>query len=133
MYLFDTDTLSDLLKKQPSPALLKKLAQVPPEKQFTSAITAGELFYGAYKSPRKDYFLQKLEQVVWPRVQIISFDRKTAKTYGQLRADLERAGQPLSGTDLMIASIALTYNLTLVTGNIKHFTRVKGLRVEDWL
>lgn len=51
IYLFDTDTLSNLLAKRPSPQLLKRLAKVPAKQQFTSAITVGELYYGVCKSP----------------------------------------------------------------------------------
>ena len=133
MYLFDTDTLSNLLSKKPSVQLLSRLAEVPPTQQFTSSITVGEIFYGVYKSTRIDYYRDKLQRLVWPRVQIVPFDRKAAEGYGRLRAELERAGQSLSDPDLMIAAIALVRNLVLVRGNVKHFARVKGLRVENWL
>jgi predicted nucleic acid-binding protein len=133
MYLFDTDTVSNLLAKRPSPRLLEKLAEVPAKQQFTSAITVGELFYGVYKSPRADYYREKLERLVWPRVRIVPFDRRAAFEYGRLRAELERKGQPLAEPDLMIAAIGLARNLVLVTGNVKHFERVEGLTIEDWL
>ena len=133
MYLFDTDTLSNLLAKRPSPRLLEKLAEVPAKQQFTSAITVGELLYGVYKSPRADYYRAELERLVWPRVRIVPFDRKAAFEYGKLRAELERKGQPLAEPDLMIAAIGLARNLVLVTGNVKHFERVEGLKIEDWL
>jgi tRNA(fMet)-specific endonuclease VapC len=64
---------------------------------------------------------------------VLPFDRPAAETYGRLRAELERAGTPLSEPDLRIASIALTHDLTVVTGNVRHFARVSGLRVENWL
>jgi len=56
-----------------------------------------------------------------------------AEIYGRLRADLERRGVPLNDTDLMIASIALRHDLTLVTGNPRHFSRLPGLKLENWL
>jgi len=133
MYLFDTDTLSNLLSRQPSVQLSQRLAEVPVAQQFTSSVTVGEIFYGIYKSARGDHYREKLERLVWPRVQILSFDRKAAEVYGRLRAELERAGQSLSDPDLMIAAITLARNLTLVTGNVKYFARVEGLRVENWL
>jgi len=133
MYLFDTDTLSNLLAKRPSPRLLEKLAEVPAKQQFTSAITVGELLYGVYKSPRADYYREKLERLVWPKVRIMPFDRRAAFEYGRLRAELERQGRPLAEPDLMIAAIGLARNLVLVTGNVKHFERVEGLTIEDWL
>ena len=133
MYLFDTDTLSNLLSRKPSVRLLRRLAEVPPAQQFTSSVTVGEIVYGVYKSARIDYYRDKLERLVWPRVQIDSFDRKAAEEYGRLRAELEREGHPLPHPDLMIAAIALARNLVLITGNLKHFARVKGLRAENWL
>jgi tRNA(fMet)-specific endonuclease VapC len=133
MYLFDTDILSNLLKRNPSPVLLRRLATLPSEAQFTSAITVGELIYGAYRSERPDYFLRKLEQLVWPNIIVLPFDEKAARSYGRLRAELEEAGTPLSEPDMRIASIALANNLTLVTANIQHFLKVKKLQVENWL
>jgi tRNA(fMet)-specific endonuclease VapC len=133
MYLFDTDTLSEVLRRAPSPRLLARLASVPPEQQFTSAITVGEMVYGAYRSARREYFLQQLQARVWPHVRILAFDRRAAETYGPLRAQLERAGTPLSEPDMRIAAIALTHDLTVVTGDTRHFRRVDGLRAEDWL
>jgi tRNA(fMet)-specific endonuclease VapC len=133
MFLFDTDTISHILKRTPSSTLLARLAIVAPEQQFTSAITVGEMVYGAYRSPSPEPLLRQLEERVWPNVRVLPFDRPAAETYGRLRAELERAGTPLSEPDLRIASIALTHDLTLVTGNVRHFARVSGLRVENWL
>ena len=133
MYLFDTDTLSNLLAKRPAARLLKRLAEVPAAAQFTSSITVGEIYYGLCKSSRPDDYRERLDRLVWPHVQIVPFDRHAAERYGQLRAELEREGKPLPDPDLMIAAIALTRKLTLVTGNIKHFARVKKLKVENWL
>ena len=133
MFLFDTDILSQVVKPSPSPVLIARLAQVSPEEQFTSAITVGEMVYGACRSGRRDHFLHQLEERVWSNVRILSFDRAAAETYGKLRAKLERAGTPLGEPDLRIASIALTHKLTMVTGNVRHFTRVPGLKVESWM
>lgn len=132
-YLFDTDTLSNPLKKSPSLALLRRLATVPPEDQFTSTITVGEMVYGAYRSPRTDYILQRLESEVWPNVQILPFDTDAALIYGRLRRELEQQGTPMAEPDLRIASIALAHGLALVTGNVRHFSHVPGLAVENWL
>ena len=132
MYLFDTDILSQMLKRAPSPTLLTRLAAVPAEQQFTSAITVGEMVYGAYRSDRPDQFLRQLEERLWPNIRILPFNRAAAETYGRLRAQLEEAGTPLAEPDLRIAAIALTHDLTMVTGNIRHFSRVPGLRIERW-
>ena len=113
MYLFDTDILSQMLKRAPSPTLLTRLAAVPAEQQFTSAITVGEMVYGAYRSDRPDQFLRQLEERLWPNIRILPFNRAAAETYGRLRAQLEEAGAPLAEPDLRIAAIALTHDLTM--------------------
>lgn len=133
MFLFDTDTLSQILKPAPSPNLLIRLAGVPPEQQFTTAITVGEMLYGAHRSQRRDRLLRQLEERVWPNVQILPFDYASGETYGQIRAELERSGFPLAEPDLRIAAITLTRNFTVVTGNVRHFSRVPGLHVENWI
>lgn len=133
MFLFDTDILSNIVRKDPSPLLLRRLATVPAKQQFTTTITVGEMVYGAYKSKRPDYFLEKLARLLWPNIQILPFDERAAHVYGKLRAELEKRGAPLTEPDLRIASIALVRNLALITGNTQHFSRVPGLRIENWL
>lgn len=133
MYLFDTDVLSNLLKRDPSPRLLRRLAEVPRAHQHTSAITVGELVYGAFRTSRPEYFVERLEARVWSNVVILPFDHAAAHGYGRVRAELERIGRPIGEPDLRIAAIALANRLTIVTGNVRHFAHVPGLAVEDWL
>ncbi|MBI5026642.1 MAG: type II toxin-antitoxin system VapC family toxin [Nitrospirae bacterium] len=133
MFLFDTDVLSNILRKNPSSDLLLRLSQLTPEEQFTTTITVGELVYGAYKSNRPEYFLEKLDRFVWPNVNILPFDDESAYKYGKLRAEMEKKGRVVMEPDLRIASIALASGLTLVTGNIKHFLKIPGLKVENWI
>jgi len=133
LYLIDTDTLGNLLSKRPSVRLLRRLSATSPSQQFTSTITAGELYYGIERSSQSEKLRERLEDEVWPRVTVLSFDVKAAEVYGRLRAELERKGEPLSDPDLMIASIALANSLTLITGNTKHFKRVNELQIENWL
>lgn len=133
MYLFDTDVLSNIVKKKPSEHLLKSLAGVPQEMQFTTAITVGEMVYGAFKSPKPEFFLNKLKEAVLPHVRVLPFDADSAHVYGQLRAELEKRGRSVSEPDLRIASIAIRHDLTLITGNIRHFQGIPSLRIENWL
>lgn len=133
MYLLDTDILSSLLSRRPSARLLRRLAEVPAGQQFTSSVTVGELYYGIHRHPRAEHFRRRLEQEVWPRVKILPFDRMAAEAYGRLRAGLERSGRPLPDADLMIAAIGLARGVVVVTGNVRHFARVEGLKVENWL
>lgn len=133
MYLFDTDSISQIINNRPSLSFIKRLAAVSPENQFTTTITVGELVYGAYKSSRPAYFLEKLEEMVWPNIHILSFDEDAARIYGKARAEMEKKGIALSEPDMRISAIALCHNLTVVTGNTRHFSRVPDLRVENWL
>ncbi len=133
MYLFDTDALSQIIKRNPSLSFIKKLAAVPPRRQFTTAITVGEMVYGAHKSNRPAHFISKLNDLVWPNIQILPFDKNSAEIYGKIRAVLEQKGIPLTEPDMRIASIALCHKLILVTGNVKHFLKISGLTIENWL
>lgn len=130
-YLLDTDTLSALLRPRPDLVLGRRLASEPQEGIFTSAITAGELAYGAARSGRP----QLIEKVtlVLDSLPVVSFDAAAAATYGRLRADLEAAGTSLAEADLRIASTALAHGMVVVTGNGRHFSRIPGLPVENWL
>ncbi len=133
MYLFDTDSITNLFKLSPSEELVGRIKRIPPEQQFISTITIYEIVYGACQSDRKEHHLRNLQELLLPTVRIVGFDAKAAYVCGTLRAELEADGVSLSLTDLEIASIALTNDLTLITGNIRHFKDVKRLRIENWL
>ncbi|MGQ9572730.1 MAG: type II toxin-antitoxin system VapC family toxin [Chloroflexota bacterium] len=134
MYLLDTDILSNLLKRAPSTALIAKLAAVPPEQQFTSSITIGELIYGAYRlGPQANVLLDRIEETLLPNLPVLPFDVAAARRYGEVRAELERRGTPAGDADVRIAAIALAHGLTVVTANVRHFQRIPGLTVENWL
>ncbi len=134
MYLLDSDILINLIRRAPSTMLIAKLASVPPEQQFTSSITLGELVYGAYKlQARTDELLQQLEESLLPNLPVLPFDSAAAWRYGEVRAELERRGMGLGDADLRIGCIALARGLTMVTGNVRHFQRIPGLTVENWI
>ncbi len=133
MYLFDTDTITNIFKPLPSKSLLSKLKLIPRQKQYISTITIYEIVYGAFKSQRKEYHVTRLRELLLPSVQIVIFNTKAAYVCGAIRAKLESIGTPLSLADLQIASIALANDLTLITGNTKHFSRVPELRVKNWI
>lgn len=132
-YLFDTDAVSEVLRPKPLPAFLEWLRGVPREDQFISAVTVGELYHGAYCSGARERHLTEIEERVLPAVTILPYDAAVARNFGQLRADLERAGTRLDDADLQVASTALHHGLELVTGNVRHFGRVPGLRVNSAL
>ncbi len=132
MYCFDTDVLSATIRREPSLPLIRRLAQVPPTDQFTTAITMGELLYGAARRDRKRLD-EQVRDLLRGALTILPFDEAAAAVYGPLRAELESGGEPLAEPDLRIASIALSRKLTMVTGNIRHFARISDLTVENWL
>jgi tRNA(fMet)-specific endonuclease VapC len=133
MYLLDTDVLSNLMKRAPASTLVARLARVPLEQQFTSSVTLGELLYGAYRSSRATAMIERIEEALLPDLPILPFDASAARRYGDIRAVLEERGTPIGDADIRIASIALSRELTVVTGNERHFRRVPGLEVENWL
>lgn len=128
-YLFDTDAISETLKPEPARLYLDWLDTIPREEQFASAISVGELYKGAFRSPARDRHLANIEQRVLPAVTVLSFDVAAAKVFGQVRSGLELAGTPLADADLLIAATALQHDLELVTGNLRHFSRIPGLRI----
>jgi predicted nucleic acid-binding protein len=128
-YLFDIDAISELLRPQPLPAYVEWLNSVPREDQYASAVTVGELFKGAYRSKAKKRHLRNVEERVLPAVTVLPYDLATAREFGKLRAGLEESGQILPDADLQIAATAIYHNLELVTGNLRHFSRIASLRI----
>ena len=107
----------------------------PNEELAITAISVGELVHGAAKSQRAAENLARLD-VLLAALTILPFDVWSARRFGQLKAELEQAGERISDLDLQIASIALEQNTALVTHNQRHFSRlveVAGLVLEDWL
>ncbi len=133
MYLFDTDTLSNIIKHKPAEFLKKKMAKIPKAFQHTSSITLGEIYYGAYRTNKLEKIVTAFEENVLPNVNILAFDGDSSKIFGQLKAGLEKQGIGCSEPDLRIASIAIQHKLILITGNIKHFKNIPGLKIENWI
>lgn len=132
MYCFDTDVVSATMRRNAPLHLVRRLAVVPVADQFTTSITLGELLYGAARKGSEE-LVERVRDLVLSGLAVLAFDRSAAEVYGRLRAQLEREGRRLAEPDLRIAAIALTRDLTLVTGNVRHFQRVPDLRVENWL
>ncbi len=130
-YLLDTDIISATLRRQPHLGVIRRIASVPPTDQFTTAISLAELVFGAHRIGRTD-LLERIHQI-GDYLPVLPFDETAARVFGQLKAELERVGTPLAEPDLRIAAIALAAQLTLVTGNVRHFARVPGLALENWL
>ena len=133
-YLFDTDILSHLMKRSPPLPLVRRFASVPAREQATSSITLGELYYGARRlGAAGEALALRIQETLARSLVVLPFDAPAAVRYGALRAELEAAGTPIGDADTRIAAIALEHGLVLVSGNLRHFRRVPGLAVEDWL
>lgn len=133
MYLFDTNILSEVLKKKPNPTLLPRLARIPGNKQFTSCICVMELRYGSGRRPDHKNFWERIEQELLSKVRILPITFETAIIAGDIAAYLSQKGFGISPEDLLIAATALDGNLTLITANERHFKQIDKLKVENWL
>lgn len=132
-YLFDTDTISSLLKPSAPGRLVERIAAVPASDQFIFTVTILEITYGAYRSGNPRRYLDFLERSVLPRVRVLAFDETAARIAGRIRADRERVGRPIAPLDLQIAAAAQANGCIVVTGNVRHFEDIPGLEVENWL
>ena len=132
-FLFDTDAISELLRPCPAMAYINWLMKVSREEQFTSAVVIGELYKGAYRSQARDRHLTNIEQRILPAVTVLPYDTGTAKVFGRIRAYLEETGTILPDADLQIAATALLHDLELVTGTMRHFSRIPRLKINTVL
>lgn len=129
-YMLDTNICIYVMKTYP-PAVLEKFNALA-EQLCISSITLGELHYGAEKSARRADNLLAIGHFV-ARLEVLPFADKAAAHYGQVRAELERAGTPCGAHDMQIGAHARSEGLILVTNNMKEFERMPGLRVENWV
>ena len=129
-FLLDTNILSNLIR-YPQGRIADRIKIVGESNICISIIVAAELRYGATKkaSPR----LTAQVEAVLGVIETLAVDSPADEIYGAIRAQLELAGTPIGGNDLIIAAQAVALDLTLVTDNDKEFSRVEGLRVENWL
>lgn len=132
-WVFDTDAVSEVLRKKPAPQYLAWLRTIPVDEQLTTSITVAELYWGAHRSSASARHLHNIETRVLPSLRVVAFDVDAARRFGELKAGLEAQGMLLPDADLQIASIALAGGHELVTGNVRHFSRIPGLRINTAL
>jgi tRNA(fMet)-specific endonuclease VapC len=130
-YLLDTNICIYLIKKRP-PEVLERFRQHSPQDVAISAITLFELEYGVEKSQYSQRSKNALAKFLLP-LKIINLDRFSAIEAAIIRAQLEKKGMPIGPYDLLIAGLARSQEMTLVTNNIKEFERVVNLRLENWV
>ena len=129
MFLLDTDTIIYALKGHQAVQMNLKLHINDP--MMISVISQMELYYGAYKSKKITSNIAKLKALE-KVFDVLPVEMANAAIFGRLKPDLEGKGSRLDDFDLIIATSALTHNLTLVTNNEKHFKRIEGLKLTNW-
>lgn len=130
-YLLDTDTCIYLLNGEQQ--VKARVAQVGVEAIAVAIVTKGELYFGAYNSSQIDSNLERIREFFTePGPQILPVDDQVMDCFGKTKAELRRKGQPIGDIDLLIAGVAISRNLKLVTNNTKHFQRVPGISLENW-
>jgi tRNA(fMet)-specific endonuclease VapC len=127
--MLDTNIVSDLIRN-PQGRAARRIAKLGEDNICTSIIVAAELRYGCAKSGSKQ--LLKAVEDLLGEIDILPFEVPADTEYGGIRVELEAAGKPIGGNDLLIAHAYAT-GATIVTANADEFSRVRGLRVENWL
>lgn len=129
-YLLDTN-IWILYLKGVQPRLRERLEAMECSAIVTCSVVWGELLYGARRYEKRSAREARVAAALSPLI-CLPFDLPAAHHYARIRDELESGGLAIGGNDLIIASIALTHNLTVVTHNSAEFSRVPGLLVEDW-
>ena len=128
-FLLDSNICIACLRRKPW--ALKALSSVTPASVAISAVTLGELHLGVHLTDHPALEEAKVQAFLRP-IQVLPFGQEEAQQWALLEARLRKQGNRIEAEDGMIAATALATSRTLVTGNTKHFSRVKGLRIIDW-
>lgn len=129
-YLLDTNICIYLIKQKP-PKVLARFQTLPPSEIGLSSITVAELEYGVAKSQQPEKNRSALMQFLIA-LEIVEFDQAAASAYGAIRSDLERRGLVIGAMDMLIAAHAMSLNVTLVTNNLREFSHIPNLLLENW-
>jgi len=130
MYLLDTNACIRILNGT-SLSLIEHLRSTPRSQMRLSSVVKAELLHGARRSSRVAENLRLLDRF-FDTIASLPFDDRCAEQYGLLREELDRAGTPIGPNDLLIAATARTHRAVLITHNVREFSRVTELRLEDW-
>jgi tRNA(fMet)-specific endonuclease VapC len=130
-YMLDTNICIYIIKQKPQ-AVIERFVQTEISQIGISSITLSKLLFGVSKSSKPDQNKIALAQFIAP-LEIMPYDDQAALCYGDLRACLEKQGQPIGSLDMLIAAHALSINSTLVTNNEKEFIRIPDLKIENWV
>jgi len=130
--ILDTDVLSAIVSPRCPPGVTQALRRAKGPIHTTS-VNWAEVCYGLARHLTGRRLRERYAALVLPALEILDFDAACAEVYGDLRAALENRGARLAEADLMIAAVALRHDLPLVSGNIRHFSRIPGLKLINWL
>jgi len=133
MYLLDTNILSELIKKKPSLNLISNLSAKSSCYLCTSCICVMELRYGSALRDDFKLFWDKIETNILSRIAVIALNTKEVLIAGDILANLQKSGQIIGIEDILIGATAISYNFKMVTANVRHFSKIKGLMVENWI
>lgn len=129
MKLLDTDTCIGLLRGKPGVLASREVER---DEVVTTWVTASELFFGAAKSARPDANAALVVRFL-ATLPVLGLDLASSRIFGEVKARLSIQGQIVADADLFIASVAVSRGATIVTGNRRHYERIPGLVIEDWL
>ncbi len=130
-YMLDTNICIYSIKHKPE-QVFQRLQEHDPSEICISSVTYAELVHGVEKSQAVEKNRLALTLLL-ANIEILDFDAAAAEAYGKIRADLEKNGTPIGPLDMMIAGHAKSLNYTVVTNNSKEFSRVIGLKLENWV
>ena len=132
-YLLDTNSCIALMSPDTNPVQKRFARNIRKGKQFfVPAVAAFELWYGVFKSARRQENATRCDVFFAGPLEMLPFQPADAKVAGELRAELESAGTPIGAYDLLIAGQAIRHKMTLITANVSEFSRISGLTWEDW-
>jgi len=126
--VIDSDILIYFLKGKKE--VVEILSSIPMDNLYITRINSTELLYGAYNSDRVEKNLKIIEPFL-KNFKILEFDENSALVFAKEKARLKKHGNIIADMDLMIASITIKNNCSLLTNNIKHFDRIQNLQLED--
>ena len=129
-YLLNLNILSDLVRN-PQGEVAAQISKAGEDSVCTSIVVGAELCYGAAKS--NSARLAERIDLILSALEILPLESPTDHHYAAVRHHLARQGTPIGPNDLLIAAHALSNNLTVVTANVREFSRVPRLKVENWL
>ena len=129
-YMLDTNICIYVIKHKPE-KVFQKLQEVEPEDVCVSSVTYAELVHGVEKSAAVEKNRLALSMLL-ANIEILNFGVDAADCYGKIQADLEKKGTPIGPLDMMIAGHAMSMGYTVVTNNVKEFSRVMDLKIENW-